>query len=151
MTIRSRASSRLRRWREDPVAFVREQCHAEPDGWQAEALSAFPGNRRLAMRACKGPGKSTVQAWLIWNFLLTRPFPKIAVASITGDNLRDNLWTELAKWQKRSPLLEREFQWTGARIFQRQHPETWWASARSWARQADVEQQADSMSGLHAD
>ena len=36
------------------------------------------------MKACKGPGKTAVLAWLAWNFLLTRAHPKIAVTSITA-------------------------------------------------------------------
>ena len=145
------AASRLRRWREDPVAFVRECLGAEPDGWQSEVLAAFTNHQRIALKACKGPGKSTVLAWLIWNFLLTRPHPKIACTSITGDNLRDGLWTELAKWQGRSPILREAFDWTSTRIAAKDHPETWFASARQWSKSADPSSQADTLAGLHAD
>jgi phage terminase large subunit len=33
--------------------------------------------------------------------------PKVAATSISGDNLSDGLWTELSKWQQRSPFLHR--------------------------------------------
>ena len=56
---------------------VREIFGAEPDPWQEEALELFPTTPRIAMKACKGPGKSTVLAWIAWNYLLTRPHPKI--------------------------------------------------------------------------
>ena len=70
------------------------------------------------MKACKGPGKTAVEAWLAWNFLVTRDDPKIAATSITADNLADNLWAEMAKWQQRSPyLLTAHFEWTKTRIF----------------------------------
>ena len=141
----------LLRWSEHPADFVREVFEVEPDAWQLDVLEAFPNRQRLAMKACKGPGKTAVLAWLIWNFLVTRPHPKVAATAVTKDNLDDNLWTELAKWQKRSKLLEAAFQWTKTRIFNREHPETWWASARTWSRSASPEQQADTLAGLHAD
>jgi hypothetical protein len=103
------------------------------------------------MKACKGPGKTAVEAWCAWNFLATRPHPKIAAVSVTADNLGDNLWPEMAKWQNKSPFLKQGFEWTKTRIFAKAHPETWWMSARSWSRNADPSQQADTLAGLHAD
>jgi hypothetical protein len=145
------AQSRIARWRDDPVAFVRECLGAEPDAWQVEVLRAFNANQRLALKACKGPGKSTVLAWLIWNFLLTRPHPKVVATSVTADNLHDGLWTELSKWQARSPILKAAFVWTATRIQAKDHPSTWWASARAWSKSADPSSQADTLAGIHAE
>lgn len=103
------------------------------------------------MVACKGPGKTTLLAWLSWNFLLTRPHPKIIATSVTGDNLQDCLWTEMAKWQKKSELLSEMFTWTASRIFANEHKETWWMSARTWPRSGDPTQQADTLAGPRAD
>ncbi len=141
----------IRRWRERPDQFVREVFKTVPDEWQDEILRAFPTHPRVAMTACKGPGKTAVLAWLAWNFLLTRPHPKIAATSITSDNLMDGLWTEMAKWQAKSPLLLELFEWRKTRIESKQSPETWWMSARTWPRSASSEQQADTLAGLHAD
>ena len=145
------AAAKLKLWREDPRVFVREVFGIVPDPWQDDVLAAFPGNQRMAMKACKGPGKTAVEAWLAWNFLCTRPQPKIAATSISADNLADNLWAEMAKWQQRSPMLAALFTWTKTRIFANERPETWWMSARSWSRSASREQQADTLAGLHAD
>lgn len=144
-------ASLVRAWREDPRRYVRERFGAEPDGFQDEALGLFPHSPRLALKACKGPGKTAVLSWIAWNFLETRPYPKIAATSITGDNLQDNLWTEMAKWQQQSPYLLKAFQWTKTRIFAKRHPERWWMSARTWAKTADRSKQADTLSGLHED
>jgi hypothetical protein len=70
---------------------------------------------------------------------------------VTAENLADNLWAEMAKWQQRSPLLKERFEWTKTRIFCRDSPETWWMSARSWSKTADRAQQGGTLAGLHAD
>ena len=90
------AVERLSRWK-SPRTFVRNVFGVRPDPWQDDVLAAFPRHQRLAMKACKGPGKTAVLAWLAWFFLATRPDAKIAATSVTGDNLADNLWAELAK------------------------------------------------------
>jgi len=138
-------------WRKDPPRFVRNVFGVRPDPWQDAVLAAFPHHPRLAMKACKGPGKTTVMAWLAWNFLLTRDDPKIAATSVSGDNLADNLWAEMAKWQAKSPLLMKKFEWTKTRIFSRDRPETWWMSARTWARTADKARLGQTLAGLHSD
>lgn len=124
---------------------------ATPDPWQDEVLQAFPNNQRIAMKASKGPGKSCLEAWLAWNFLLTRPHPKIAATSISGDNLRDGLWSEMAKWREKSPLLKEMFVWQKERIFSKEFPETWWMAARQWSKAADPSSLGNTLAGLHAD
>lgn len=145
------AAAKLRAWREDPVQFARDVLRFEPDAWQVDVLRAFPTRQRIAMKACKGPGKSALEAVCIWNFLLTRPHPKVVATSISGDNLRDGLWSELAKWQQRSQLLKSAFTWTAERITCNDHPETWFASARQWAKSADASQQSNTLAGIHAE
>lgn len=94
---------------------------------------------------------TTVLSWIAWNFLLTRPRPKCAATSISGANLKDNFWTEMAKWRNRAPFLQRTFEWTQTRIFCRAHSEEWFMSARTWPQSADANRQADTLAGLHAD
>ena len=149
----SAASDRFRAWREDPVLFVREVFEVEPDEWQKDVLGLFPRNQRMAMKACKGPGKTCLLAWIIWNFLLTRPYPNVAVTSITKDNLADGLWKESSKWQQRSPLLQEMFEWQKTRIVAKDPDKApnWWASARNWSKTADAASQANTLAGLHAD
>jgi phage terminase large subunit len=144
-------ASRIAHWREHPPAMVRELFNVTPDAWQDEVLEAFPRQTRIAMKACKGPGKTTVLAWCAWNFLLTRPRPKIAATSISKANLDDGLWTEMAKWHNVAPVLRDQFTWTKTRIFHNGAPEEWYMSARSWSQSADATRQADTLAGLHAD
>lgn len=150
------AAETIREWRRDPVRQVVDDFHAEPDRWQLDVLRAFPDpeKRRLAMQACAGPGKSAVLAWCGWNFLACygdkNQHPNAYALSVTADNLRDNLWKEMAVWRNRSEFLRAAFTWQKERIFANHHPETWFMSARSWSKKADVEVQGRTLSGAHA-
>lgn len=142
---------RITLWRKDPLRFVLDVFGVEPDDWQVDVLSNFRRKNRICLKAAKGCGKTTVLAWLAWNFLLTRPDAKIAATSITGDNLSDGLWAEMSKWQSRSGLLTNQFIWTKTRIFPKSGSDNWFMSARSWSKTGDPSQQANALAGLHAD
>lgn len=111
----------------------------------------FQATDHIVTHNCKGPGKSCVLAWLAWNFLLTRLHPRVVCTSITGDNLADGLWTEMANWQGRSEILRAAFTWSKTRIVANDHPETWWASARQWSKGADPKTLGETLAGIHAD
>lgn len=97
---------------------------------------------------------SALLAWSGWWFLLTQgergSHPKGAALAITQDNLKDNLWAELSKWQQVSPICSRVFTWTKQRIFANDHPETWFLSARSFSKSANSEEQGRTLSGIHS-
>lgn len=147
------ARAALTRWHDSCELFVRECIGAQPDPWQVDALQAIsqPGTERLAMKACKGPGKTAALAWIILWFLVTRPYSKIAATSITGDNLSTNLWPELAKWIAGSPFLTAAVEWQKTRVVVKEAPERWFAVARAWSQSADSQQQAEALAGIHAD
>ena len=157
MTV-EKAQARIREWRRDPVKFVVDNFGVEPDEWQRDALVLLGGEfnpkRRLCMKACTGPGKSALLAWVGWHrlacFAKKGEHPKGAALSITRDNLADNLWAELSKWQKRSPFLSSAFTWTKTAIYANEHPETWFLSARSFSKDADAEAVGRALSGLHS-
>ncbi len=154
----SEATSRIREWRLNPVKFAVDVFGVTPDPWQVEAMGALGGPhnpaRRLCMKACTGPGKSATIAWMGWHrltcFASPGEHPKGAALSITADNLKDNLWAELSKWQQRSPFLTTAFTWTKEKIYANEHPETWFLSARSFAKDANAEAIGRALSGLHS-
>jgi phage terminase large subunit len=144
------AAEQLARWWLDPVQAVRDLFQTEPDPAQRQALTLFPKSPRICLKACTGSGKTAVLAWIGWIFMLTRPHPMVGATSISGDNLKANLWTELARWRARCPLLEQQFEFTKTVIFHRMHPSTWKIEARTWSKDADPSQIGNALRGLHA-
>ena len=152
------AIENISKYREDPISFVKDHFGVEPDIWQRKALLAFASKdsttMRICLSACAGPGKSALLAWCGWIFLscygAKGEHPKGAVVSVTKDNLKDNLWAELSKWQQRSEFLRSQFTWTKERISCNAFPETWFLSARSFAKTADAEEQGRTLSGVHS-
>jgi len=151
-----RATERIREWRANPCKFVYDVFGATPDAWQEQVLAEAgkPGRKRIAMKACAGPGKSTALAWLGWHrlacFAEKGEHPKGAAVSITRENLSDNLWAELAKWRQRSEFLREAFEWTASQIYARDFPETWFLSARGFPKSADSDAVGRTLSGLHS-
>ncbi len=144
-------AAKIRLWREHPAVMVRELFKAKPDLWQEEVLEAFPHNQRIAMPASKGPGKTCCMAWIAWNFILTRKNANIAMTSVSGANLQDGLWKELAKWHSVSPLLQHLFAVQSTRVIYKQDPMNWFMTARTWQKTASAEEQAQTLAGFHAD
>ncbi|HEX5236148.1 MAG TPA: hypothetical protein VFW25_12555 [Silvibacterium sp.] len=150
------ATQRIAEWRRDPLKFVREVFSAQPDAWQADGLALLgkPGRKRIALKACAGPGKTTELAWAGWHrlvcFAAKNEHPKGIAVSVTGDNLHRNLWAEMARWRNESLFLQKAFEWTGTRIFARDHAQTWFLSAASWPKTADMETVGRTLSGLHS-
>ena len=98
----AQAEKEVAKWRKNALYGAHKLFGFEPDPAQEKFLEAFTPNnplKRIALKACVGPGKTAVLAVACWLFLASRPFPKIAATSISSDNLRDNLWTEMSKWQ----------------------------------------------------
>jgi phage terminase large subunit len=154
------AADTLRRWRERPWDMVREEFKAEPDWHQMQLLRAFantedPRKQQIAEAAAKGPGKTTGLSWCGWNFMACYgtegSHPNGAAVSTSKDNLKDNLWKEMAKWRGHSDYFQEAFEMTDTRIFAKEFPKTWFLSARSYSKKADKQQQSDTLSGLHSD
>lgn len=141
----------MERWTRHPEAFAREALKFIPDDWQhdvLEILEKYPRvGLRIALMACKGPGKSALLAVIILWFLFTRPQCKVICSSITSKNLEDGLWAEMALW---GAPLKTVFEFSKSRIEHREHPDTWFCSKRAWSRDADSSQQANTLAGVHA-
>jgi phage terminase large subunit len=94
----------VRRYRGQPVLFVREVLGVEPDPWQADMMEAVGrGERRISVRSGHGVGKSTFASWLMLWFLLTRYPVKVVVTAPTSSQLFDALFAELKRWINELP------------------------------------------------
>ncbi len=144
------AAALFHAWSLDPVRFVREVLKVEPQKWQEQVLLALLNEPRIAMAACKGPGKSACMAWIGWWILACHPGAQGNCLSITGKNLKDGLWKELAFWLQNAPMLQQMFVQNSDAIRSRQTPDTWFLTARSFPQVADAEAQANTLAGLHA-
>lgn len=143
----------INRWKKDALAFVRECIGAHPDKWQAEALRLVsdPSTRRLAFKACKGPGKTAVLAWIILWFLTCHVNSKVGCTSITEGNIDTNLWPELFNWMEQSPFLTAMFTWSTTHVRRRgKAGANWFAVKRTWPKTGDAQQQANALAGIHA-
>ncbi len=140
---------KVRRWLRDPVEFVRDEFKVEPHLWQAQALRLLPISLRLALSACKGPGKTAVLAWAGWWILACHENAQGGALAITQDNLKTNLWKELAYWYEKSAFLKMSFEFNAKSITSKLFPRTWKLEARSFAQTASENDQASTLAGLH--
>jgi len=91
-------------WYQDPVMFVREALSVtKMEKFQEEALKALIGNDKLSIRSGHGVGKTTLLAWIILWWMLTRLPNRIPVTAPTSTQLNDVLWAELFKWHQELP------------------------------------------------
>ena len=131
-----------KRYRNDPVRFMREVLGYEPDPWQAEVATSLAENKWVTVRSGQGVGKTALEAALLLWFLMTQPFPRVVCTAPTGQQLRDVLWSEAAKWQANSPLLSKLLKWTKTYIFLKGMEKRWFAVARVAVR-------PENMQGFH--
>lgn len=149
---------RLADWRRSPSMMAQQEFGFTPDRWQHQAFEAFanPSKRveRISLQACVGPGKTAGEVLMALNFIgcycSPGEHPSALAISESADNLKDNFWKELAKWRDRSAFFSEAFDLTNTRLFAREHQKTWFLSARSFSKSADVEAQGRSLSGLHS-
>lgn len=148
----------LRRWKNHPPTMVREMFNVNLDDYQEGFMADFPDpiKQRLGLKACVGPGKTFTLVQCAINLMMCyggtdpKEHPQAAAVSITGDNLKDGFWKELAIWYQQSPILQSQFELTAERFCHRQYPKSWFLSARTFPRKASKEQLGRTLSGLHS-
>lgn len=128
----------------NPTAFVKDIIQATPDKEQAKILESVAKNQLTTVRSGHGVGKSTVEAWVVIWFLLTRPFPKIPCTAPTQHQLFDILWAEISKWIRNNPILQKDLIWTKEKVYIKGYPEEWFAVARTASK-------PDALQGFHAE
>ena len=127
-----------------PVEFVEDIIGAKPDPVQAAILQSVADNQMTSVRSGHGIGKSTVEAWCVIWFMVTRPYPKIPCTAPTQHQLFDILWAEISKWLRHCPTLNNELVWTKEKVYLKEHPEEWFAVGRTAST-------PDALQGFHAE
>lgn len=137
-------NERIPLYRKDPVLFAREVLLFEPDKWQKEALMDLSANPKVAIKSGQGVGKTGMEAVALLWFLTCFPYPRVVATAPTKQQLHDVLWSEVSKWQERSPLLREILKWTKTYIYMKGHEKRWFATARTATK-------PENMQGFHED
>lgn len=134
--------------RNDPLLFVTDVLGVEaPEPWQCQALDEIGQYDRVSIRSGHGVGKTTLFAWLVLWFLLTRCDAKIPVTANSQDQLRDTVWPEIAKWWRRlPPPLKEQIEVGAERITIKADPEGSFATQRTASRD-----RPEALQGFHAE
>ena len=99
----------VKKFRNDPVSFVKGVFNVEPDPWQEQLLNAIVDkNRRISIRSGHGVGKSTAASWAMLWYLLTRYPVKVVVTAPTSSQLFDALFAEVKRWINEAPVAVRD-------------------------------------------
>lgn len=123
-----------------------------PELWQGDFLrdvgaARTEGKRRFSVRAGHGPGKTTVEAWLILWFVLFHRNLKVPVTANSQDQLRDVVWAEISRWWRElPPFLKDVIEITSERVVVKADPEGSFAVART-ARS----EKPEALQGFHAE
>lgn len=131
-------------YQKNPVLFSREVLLFEPDKWQRETLMYLVENPKVAIKSGQGVGKTSMEAVALLWFLTCFPYPRIVATAPTKQQLHDVLWSEVAKWQERSPLLKEILKRTKTYIYMMGHEKRWFATARTATK-------PENMQGFHED
>lgn len=135
---------RIPKYQADPVMYAREVLRFEPDEWQKEALMDLAGSPKVAVKSGQGVGKTSVEAVALLWFLTCFPYPRVVATAPTKQQLHDVLWSEISKWQERSPLLRAILKWTKTYIYMIGYEKRWFATARTATK-------PENMQGFHED
>lgn len=110
------ASDARTRWHDDPAAFVRDAFRWSESGskgggvkapaeYQTCALASLQKSAKLAVRSPHGAGKTTVAAWAILWFAVTRELAgedwKVITTAGSWRQLEKYLWPEVKSWTNR--------------------------------------------------
>lgn len=136
--------AKQRAYRQNPVLFARDIIGYEPDQWQADTLCdlADPMCRRVSVRSGQGVGKTATEAVALMWFLSCFPYARVVATAPTSRQLNDVLWSEVAKWQGKSPLLSAILKWTKTYVYMVGMEKLWFATARTATK-------PENMQGFH--
>lgn len=119
----------------------------------------YAGKIGLSIQSGNGTGKDAFAALANWFFLYCFPYPKNICTANTKQQLRNVLWSEMAKWMRQSvknengvPVLQELFEYQAEKIFRKtEKGNEWFVEAVTINTKASEEEQAESIAGRHED
>ena len=136
--------TRVKAYRKDPVLYFNEVLRFYPDPWQEQVARDIASSEKVAIKSGQGVGKTAEEAAIALWFLSCFPFPRVVATAPTKQQLHDVLWSEIAKWISRSPLLEEILKWTKTYVYMKGYEKRWFAVARTATK-------PENMQGFHED
>lgn len=133
-------------WEENPAAAAfelfadptTESGRLELQPHQADVLQRVFAGHDVTWRAGHGVGKTTTLAILVFLWLILRPYSKVPTTAPTWHQVRNVLWTEIAKWYERFRFRS-AFHLDKTRLSMRASPATWFAMGVASNRQSNIE------------
>ena len=135
---------RIPKYRASATLFAEEVLKFTPDDWQRAVLEDLSNHNRVTVRSGQGVGKTGCEAIAALWFLTCFPFARVVATAPTKQQLNDVLWSEIAKWQSKSPLLVEILNWTKTYVHVKGYEKRWFAVARTATK-------AENMQGFHED
>jgi len=127
------------------------EVNGNPNGAHSDQLRELSRKFGMSIMSGVGTGKGALASLLVMWFLSVFPFPKCVAVSPSARQLRDNLWSELAKWHQKSKLRD-WFQWQSDKFFLKEHEgQQWFISARTANPRNSADEQAETLAGIHED
>ncbi len=124
----------------DPVVFVKRAFGIEPYEYQKKILYAIADFDNVTVRTGHGVGKTALDAWVCFYFLITRPYSKIIITMPTGRQVKGTLWAEIAKWYRMLiPELQNEIELQTQAMKVKSNPNEWFAIGFSAKKGVNVE------------
>lgn len=145
---RAAGIERLVYWNENPGAAAFD-LFADPNTasgrlelqpHQVDVLQRVFAGHDVTWRAGHGVGKTTTMAVLVYLWLVLRPFCRIPTTAPTWHQVRNVMWTEIAKWFPRFRF-HTHLDLGKTRLAMRAWPDTWFAIGIASNRQANIEGQ----------
>ncbi len=133
---------RIKLYRKDIGLFAREQFNFQADKWQIDVFRDVVISNRITVKSGQGVGKTAVTAIILLWFLSCFPYPRIVATAPTKQQLNDVLWSEVSKWQEKSPVLKEILKWTKTYIYMKGYEKRWFAVARTATK-------PENMQGFH--
>lgn len=131
-------------WRKNPIVFFKEVLKFEPDDWQELAAHYIRDCNKISIKSGQGVGKTAFESAIGLWFLVCFPESRVVATAPTKHQLNDVLWTEMAKWINKSPLLKAILDKTKTYIYVVGKEDVWFAVAVAAAKPENIQ-------GFHAD